>query len=302
MPRQGHDQTKWRFRRASQGVSPEPKRQKYSGTPAGSSESSGAAGIGVPVPSVPVTPVAASDQNDVDMAPVPDTRMAAGSTTSAGTTLRQPYLIPDPPPKEVLITSVPHGLRQVPREAQKVQDLYVEYGDERAEILTDSSIEGLSQALAGRKAWYFMGHGDAQLQSEHVPAFDHAGRIQSVSIDAVVQTVKPHAMHGKLELIVLNGCCTYELAKALHEQAMVPNVVCWQTRALDGAASLFGQAFTLSWLKQGVDIGVDGRRSDAAFFDARAQVLRETEQGELDNGLVADVQKYALCASVCSNS
>ena len=82
------------------------------------------------------------------------------------------------------------------------------------------------------------------LQSEPVLAFVGAGgAVESVSIATLVDTVRPHVLTGKLQLIVLTGCCTARLAAKLRELAFVPYVVCWETVLNDEAGRIFGTAF-----------------------------------------------------------
>ena len=171
----------------------------------------------------------------------------------------------------------------MPAEAEKVR---ASYGP-RAEVRANIAVEDLPSALEGRSTWFFMGHGDAPLHGQKVPAFTKNGQIQSVTIDAVVAAVKPYALHGHLKTIVFNGCCTYELCRALHEHAGVENIVCWRTLLCDEAGATFGSALAHAMVS-------NGERLDAAFEEAKSKVLNITEYGCLDNGIPGHMQKFQL--------
>ena len=94
-------------------------------------------------------------------------------------------------------------------------------------------------------------------------------------------------LKGKLELIVLTGCCTDQLAAALRERAFVPHVLCWETVLDDEAGRLFGDAFAKA-------IAARSEPPDA-FEKARLAVTTVTEPGHLDTGLAVEgVQKFEL--------
>ena len=113
-----------------------------------------------------------------------------------------------------------------------------------AEVRRNISVSELGRLLEGRTTWCFPGHGDAMLQSEPVLAFvGVGGAVEAVSIATLVETVRPHVLTGKLQLIVLTGCCTARLAAKLRELAFVPYVVCWETVLNDEAGRIFGTAF-----------------------------------------------------------
>ena len=146
---------------------------------------------------------------------------------------------------DVLITAVPQPegsdvhLDNVAPEADAVAAAY----GSRAETLLDISFADLDAALAGRTTWCFAGHGDALLAGELVPAFVKDGEVESVSLRALAETVRRHAVDGRLRLVVLTGCKTLALGRALLEQACVPCVVCWNSVLEDEAGRLFGTAF-----------------------------------------------------------
>ena len=113
----------------------------------------------------------------------------------------------------VLITAVPHGLADVKTEAQAVQENFG--GASCAELRLDMPFADLGPALAGKRIWWFAGHGDAPLVGEFVPAFFNAGAIESVSIKSIAETVRAHSDTGQLQMVVLTGCQTLGLGKAL---------------------------------------------------------------------------------------
>ena len=192
---------------------------------------------------------------------------------------------------EVLITaeSQPEAseahLANVDAEAEAVQAAFG--GPANAEVHRNISVADLGRLLEGRKVWCFPGHGDAMLQSETVLAFvSAAGAVEVVSIDTLVSTVRPQVLKGKLELIVLTGCCTARLAAALRDGAFVPYIVCWETVLHDEAGRIFGTSFAKA-------IAARVEPPDA-FEKARTEVCTVTERGKLDTGFSADVQKFEL--------
>ena len=133
-------------------------------------------------------------------------------------------------------------LANVDAEATAIQAAFG--GAANAEVHRNISLSRLGQLLEGRTTWCFPGHGDAMLQSEPVLAFvGEGGAVEVVSIATLVDTVRPHVLTGKLQLIVLTGCCTARLATRLRELACVPYVVCWETVLNDEAGLIFGTAF-----------------------------------------------------------
>ena len=191
---------------------------------------------------------------------------------------------------EVLITaeSMPasrYYLANVDAEATAIQAAFG--GAANAEVARNISISELDRLLAGRTTWFFLGHGDAMLQSELVLAFvGVGGEAEVVSVDTLMGIVRPHVLTGKLKLIVLNGVRTARLAAALRERASVPYVVCWETVVFDDAARIFGTAFA-----QAI---ADGAEPPVAFEKARTAVCAVTEPGNLDTGPGARVQKFDL--------
>jgi hypothetical protein len=99
-----------------------------------------------------------------------------------------------------------------------------------------------SLACAGR-GLHLLCHGDAPLHGECVPLLGSGHRPEAVSVETLIGLIRPHALAGSLRHVCLGGCKTYPLGVALHEQAAVPCVVCYQHSVHDGAAALFGAEF-----------------------------------------------------------
>ena len=156
----------------------------------------------------------------------------------------------------------------------------------RAVKYDSTSVSLLGQQLVGKQIWFFCGHG-AALQGQTVPVFQINGQLEAVSIDALVAVIRSVPT---LKLVVLAGCCTEQLGRALRD-AGVPDVVCWSTKVNCAAAAAFGKAFVEATAKQ----QLEGHLVPAAAFDtACAAVKHVTEDGALDGGRPAQVQMYAL--------
>ena len=212
--------------------------------------------------------------------------------------------------KTVLITALPQPvgltamlndrlvdvhLSNVVEEANNVQTAFG--GPEKAELLGVSNCNGISfsqldAALSGREIWCFAGHGDAMLDGEPTLAFTtEAGQLESVKVATIAATVKKHARHGKLKLVVFTGCCTLKLAEALQEQAEVEFIVCWSSVLNDEAGRIFGAAFARETAGKE---GQGGLAPRAALEKAKEAVHAETEAGFGSNGLAMHVQKFEL--------
>ena len=177
-----------------------------------------------------------------------------------------------------------HHLPEVDAEADAIQTALG--GPAMAEVQRNISVSELGRLLTGRKAWFFPGHGDAQLHGDLVLAFVSTdGELEVVSIDTLVELIRPHVMQGKLELIVLTGCCTAGLAAALRERAFVPYVLCWETVLKDEAGKIFGSAFAQA---------IASETYTAAYKQACAAVCALRESGHLDTGHPAQVPKFVL--------
>jgi hypothetical protein len=140
---------------------------------------------------------------------------------------------------DVLITAVPHGLSNVESEARAAQ---MAFGTERAELRLNITFDQLERVLDGKAIWWFGGHGDAPLCGESVPAFlSEDGAIERVSIRAIAEMVRLQVNASRrLQLVVLAGCCSVKLGRALQEVGCVRTVVCWETVLHDQAGRVFG--------------------------------------------------------------
>ena len=200
---------------------------------------------------------------------------------------------------DVLITAEPQAQRNpdgtfsgihLPNVEPEANAIQRAFGTQRAKKVSRISVAQLGELLQGMQIWFFPGHGDAMLQGEPVLAFERDERIEAVSIDALVSTVRPHAESGQLKLVVLTGCKTERLGAALHERAGVRDVVCWSTLLEDEAGACFGEAFATSTADQ----LLEGRLDPAeAFGAACAAVNVITEPGRVGRR-DAHVQKFEL--------
>ena len=127
-------------------------------------------------------------------------------------------------------------LPNVEAEAEHIRAAFGNRADKHSRI----SVGRLNELLKDKRIWFCPAHGDAMLQGEPVLAFESDGRLEAVSIDTLVNTVRQHT---GLRLIVLTGCCTARLGQRLLDGTSVADVVCWDTRVHDDAAKLFGQKF-----------------------------------------------------------
>ena len=194
--------------------------------------------------------------------------------------------------RSVLVTAIPlphtsrYYLQNVEPEARAIEAAM----PADAEVFVNISVDEFRRQIDGRKIWFFVGHGDAQLLGETVPAFAFANSsnlngLQSVSINTLVSIVRPCVLRGELELVVFTGCCTAQLATALHQKAFVPHVICWASKLHDLAGRVFGAEFAQK---------IAGQQVRDAFEGACAAVLSHTSQGLLDNGIQAMLQTFEL--------
>ena len=191
---------------------------------------------------------------------------------------------------DVLITVAPqdkNGPGHLPNLESEMVKIKKAFGI-RAEAQSCISAGRLGELLKEKRIWFFAGH-DAPLQGEVVLMFESEGKPEAVSIECLVSTVKPHVESGRLKLIVLAGCRTLELGRALCERAGVPDVICWQSQVESRAAKVFSVAFAEETARQ-----VDALDPAAAFAYARSEVLLKRVDGALDNGCPAKVQMFEL--------
>ena len=147
------------------------------------------------------------------------------------------------------------------------------------------------------------GHGDVYLRAAaggNTFGFiseEEAGKLSAVEPEALVLALRGARAdwqtrgQGRVRLVLLNGCETAPLARAL-AKAGVADTVGWETR-VDGnvAGPLFGAALVKA-------VAAEGAPLEGAFATARAAVLMRQQPGRLDptkgGGHAADVPAYAL--------
>jgi hypothetical protein len=189
-----------------------------------------------------------------------------------------------PQAREVEGKRSPLHLKEVEPEANAIKTAF----GVRADLQSRISVGSLNTLLAGKRIWFFPGHGDAMQQGEPVPLFEDQGSFEAVSIDSLVSIVRPHVVEGGLQLIVFTGCRTESLGAALCERARVPHVICWETELESKAAEIFGKAFAEDIADQPTNALDPGK----AFEAAKSAVLTTVEDGSLDTGHPGKVQKY----------
>ena len=186
--------------------------------------------------------------------------------------------------KSVLVTAVPlpanHRchLKELVAEAHELQ---AAFGEQQTQVLLNPTLEMFGKGLDGKAVWWFGGHGDMPLDGENVPAFCHAdGTPEVVTLHALAETVRPHVVHGCLQLIVFTGCKTLALAKKLRELTGVPCAVGWQTLVEDRASRMWALGFATA-----IAAGNDPRSAFDAGCVAVTTVVEKT---------VPHVQRYEL--------
>jgi len=186
--------------------------------------------------------------------------------------------------KSVLVTAVPlpanHRchLKELVAEAHELQ---AAFGEQQTQVLLNPTLDMFGKGLDGKAVWWFGGHGDMPLDGENVPAFCHAdGTPEVVTLHALAETVRPHVVHGCLQLIVFTGCKTLALAKKLRELTGVPCAVGWQTLVEDRASRQWALGFATA-----IAAGNDPRSAFDAGCVAVTTVVEKT---------VPHVQRYEL--------
>ena len=162
-------------------------------------------------------------------------------------------------------------------------------------IRRGGTCERLAEALTKHspRSFLFSGHADAAtgMSSGRTLGFTMPGGGLSVVTDTVVaQTLAAHAISngGRLELVFINGCSSYDLGMEVLSVG-VPCVVCWRTKVKDGAARVFALAFFRHLRQSGAP--ADYR---AAFAEAKLAVSRVTRPGRLGTGVASEVQRYVV--------
>ena len=170
----------------------------------------------------------------------------------------------------------------------------------------------LRDALLGEatRRFVFIGHGGLALLPGHRATLGFTtpeGTIASVHVGtlaALLGECAPPA--GYLELVVLQGCCTLELGRAVHA-AGVPFVICWATPTEDTACRLFSTAFFEYYCARGQrqppprSVGANSHRYRQAFEHAANAVTLLTRPGKANamGGIAFEVPKYELrCPSL----
>jgi len=147
------------------------------------------------------------------------------------------------------------------------------------------------------------GHGDVYLRDAaggNTFGFiseEEAGKLSAVEPEALVLALRGARAdwqtrgQGRVRLVLLNGCETAPLARAL-AKAGVADTVGWETKVAGQVAGpLFGPALVKAVVAEGAPL-------EGAFATAQAAVLMRQQPGRLDptkgGGHAADVPAYAL--------
>ena len=194
-------------------------------------------------------------------------------------------------PRDLLIFACnPKGapLAGLDDEAHDVQACFPKDADVRQKRNLDPE-ELRGEMLSRRpRAFLFIGHANANLNGQHTLAFTD-GRRQLVVVDpdVLARILGGHApkQGGPLELVVLNGCKSLELARAVHA-AGVPHVVAWRTLVHNEAARIFSVAFFEA-------LSTHGCSHSAAFEQAKQRIETVTRPGNV-NGMSGCVPRFEL--------
>ena len=202
-------------------------------------------------------------------------------------------------PRDLLIFYCnPKGapLEELDDEAHGVQECFPKDADVRQKRNLDP--EELREEMLSRRprAFLFIGHADANLNGQHTLAFtDRRRQLVVVDPDVLARILGGHApkQGGPLELVVLNGCKSLELARAIHA-AGVPHVVAWRTRVDNEAARIFSVAFFQALFTHGCS-------HSAAFEQAKQRIETVTGPGNV-NRMSGEVPRFELRDPDDSNS
>jgi len=91
-------------------------------------------------------------------------------------------------------------------------------------------------------------HGDAAWPSSPLKytlgLVDKDGKLDLQPPESLVAMLSAHAPcnRGSLTCIIINGCCTERIGRALHD-AGIPVVICWRSKLHDKAGPLFSKVF-----------------------------------------------------------
>lgn len=171
--------------------------------------------------------------------------------------------------------------------------------DKRVERRDSCTVEQLRDQLVELRPrmLLFIGHGDAKHKSSdrHTLALTtEAGDPVIINPDVIIDVLSAQALE-RLEIVVLNGCCSEKLGAAVASRGVA--AVCWTTRLLDGAAGLFSTALfqdlTME-LDQGCAV-LGRRRMWKAFEQAKLAVsAKERPTGSSDCHLASRGDMYAM--------
>eukprot|EP00937_MAST-01D_sp_MAST-1D-sp2_P005239 g5239.t1 len=203
-------------------------------------------------------------------------------------------------------------LPQVKAEADGYERIVTATGG-HATVLRNATVEQFRSALGATRpdALIFCGHGDTQLGAELSLAFMNSdrGRIELERDDTIVGILCKHAEDcedaaaaaggreagARLQMVVLNGCCTYRLADLLRKSAppALRHILCWRSITHDGAARAFGEAYVKRRLRRRHQLRHED--ASAAFGGAKYDVLLMRRDGQIGNGWVRTAQpKFAF--------
>jgi hypothetical protein len=195
----------------------------------------------------------------------------------------------------------------------------VEDAGGRAVVLPDVTTAGFREALDREHpdVLIFCGHGDTPIgerfRGEQAQALtfmnSESGRLELERDETIVKLLCNHARGAevaatasggreagaRLQLLMLNGCCTYRLADLLrtHAPPELRHILSWRTIVHDEAARLLGVSFLRRRLRQRQQV----RRETvgAAFEGAESDVLLARADGTMHGGqLRTSVPKFAF--------
>jgi hypothetical protein len=151
-------------------------------------------------------------------------------------------------------------------------------------IITNASVREFKHKMHSVQpsCLVFIGHGDVPLRGDLMLGFvGENGDTEIVDPMTIAKILEPHK--STLQVVLLNGCTTIDLAKGLHEKVGIPHVVGWSSPVVDEAAKIFSCAFFKS-------LDAECSNVKQAYDSACLAVQMETEPDE--SGRL--VQKYEL--------
>jgi len=204
------------------------------------------------------------------------------------------------------------ALPQVGAEAAEYCQIVKRAGGE-VEVLRNVTVEHFRASLGKLHpdVLVFCGHGDADLGQGLALAFMNSerGRIELERDETIADILCAHASEtevdadasggcqtgARLQLLVLNGCCTLRLANLMRVRAppALRHIVCWRTITHDEAARAFGISFLRRRLRRRHQQRRESPR--AAFEGAKCDVLLHRADSTLGGGWVdTSVPKFAF--------